>query len=66
MNVTYDESTYKIVEDAIYNGRLIGNYIRGIDLVWNETVDGIQTYMVYRDDNNSIFKIEKFNDLVGY
>ena len=67
MNVTYDLAAYNIVQDAYAKGRLIGDYIKGVDLVWNETLhEGIQTYVVYKDDNNKIFKIEKFTDLTAY
>lgn len=66
MNVAIDDLSYNIVKDAIEKGRLIGDYVQGVDLVWNETLDGIQTYVVYRDSNNNIFKIEKFTDLEIY
>ena len=59
----YDEETLRIVQDALAKGRTIGDYVRGIELVWNEVNGGIQTFIVYKDDNDAISGIEKLSDL---
>ena len=59
----YDEETLKIVQDALAKGRTICDYVRGIELVWNEVNGGIQTFIVYKDDNDVISGIEKLSDL---
>lgn len=65
--MNFDEETLKLVKDAIAKGRTIGDYdVKGVELVWNETNSGIKTFMVFKDDNDSIFRIDSFNDLKAF
>ena len=65
--MNFDEETLKLVKDALAKGRTIGDYVvKGVDFVWNETKNGIQTYVVFKDDNDSIFRIENFDDLKAF
>ena len=64
--MNYDETTLGLVQDAINKGRVIGDYVKGVEFVWNETTNGIQTFVVYKDDNDSIFMIENFDELKAF
>lgn len=65
--MNFDEKTLKLVKDAIAEGRTIGDYVvKGVELVWNETKNGIETFMVFKDDNDSIFRIDSFNNLKAF
>ncbi len=61
--MNYDEDTLRIVRDALRKGRTIGDYVQGIELVWNEVNGGIQTFIVYFDDDDRISGVEKLSDL---
>lgn len=61
--MNYDENTLRIVRDALRKGRTIGDYVQGIELVWNEVNGGIQTFIVYFDDDDRISGVEKLSDL---